>query len=284
MPGPSMTKNTEPQTHFGLYRLLAWLSPNFPIGAFSYSHGLETAFAGGGVDDAASLQDWIAAMVTKGSGRIDADILIEAYRAAQDGDYTALDTANRRGLAFRATAELALEATQQGGAFLKTCRAAWPDQFLEEWASNPPPQAGEGRVGAYTGRDKDGAVPERFFSPDALQASTLTLPRLRGRETPEGVCHSAVFGAVAARAGIALDDALIGYLGAFAGNLVSAGLRLGIIGQTAGQSILAALEPVIADAAATALQREAGDFGAATFAADIAAMAHETQHVRLFRS
>jgi urease accessory protein len=98
------------------------------------------------------------------------------------------------------------------------------------------------------------------------------------------VCLPAVFGAAAARAGIALDHALIGYLHAFAANLMSAGLRLGLIGQTDGQRILAALEPVIAEAAAAAKTRDPADFGAATFAVDLASMAHEMQYSRLFRS
>jgi len=237
MPGPRMIMpmTAEARAGPGLYRLLAWLSPNFPVGAFSYSHGLEAVIAGGAVDDAASLQRWIAAIVAHGSGRIDADILAEAHRAADRGQLAALDAANSRGLAFRATAELALEAAQQGEAFLATCRAAWPDPFIEEWS-------------------------------------------------PDAVCHSAVFGAVAARTRIALGDALIGYLQALAANLVSAGLRLGVIGQTDGQRILAALEPVVADAASAALARDAADFGAATFAADLASMAHEEQYMRLFRS
>jgi urease accessory protein len=88
----------------------------------------------------------------------------------------------------------------------------------------------------------------------------------------------------AARAGIALEDALLGYLHAFAANLMSAGLRLGIIGQTDGQRILAALEPVVARAAEAALSRSPADFGGATFAAELASMAHETQYSRLFRS
>jgi urease accessory protein len=284
-----MTVTTELGAGPGLYRLLAWLSPNFPIGAFSYSHGLEAVVAAGTVHDAASLEGWVAAIVAHGSGRIDADILVEAYCAAEDGRFAALDAANRRGLASRATAELALEAAQQGEAFLATCRAAWPEAFLEAWASrrtsfNPPPLAGEGRVGAALG-GSERALPHLA---QAL-APTPTLPRKRGREKPgrqagEGVCHSAVFGAVAARGGIALDDALIGYLHAFAGNLVSAGLRLGIIGQTDGQRILAALEPLVAGAAAAAITREPADFGGAAFAADLASMAHESQHVRLFRS
>jgi urease accessory protein len=238
MPAPRMVMTTpaEPRGNPGLYRLLAWLSPGFPIGAYSYSHGLETAATDGAVCDRASLAAWIAAFVADGGGRIDADILCSAYRAAEVGDREALDLANRRGVAFRATAELALEATQQGAAFLAACRAAWPDAFIAGWEPNG------------------------------------------------GVCHAAAFGAVAARAKIGLDDALRGHLQAAAANLVSAGLRLGIIGQTDGQRILAALEPLVTRAAAGALARDAADFGAATFAVDLASMAHETQYSRLFRS
>jgi urease accessory protein len=76
----------------------------------------------------------------------------------------------------------------------------------------------------------------------------------------------------------------LGYLQAFAANLASAGLRLGVIGQTDGQRILAALEPVVAAAVDAALTRDPDDFGGATFAADLASMAHETQYSRLFRS
>ncbi len=256
-----MTPRAEPpaEAHAspGLYRLLAWLSPSFPIGAFSYSHGLEAALAGGAVHDRASLQRWIAAVVTQGSGRMDADILCAAHRAAHcldgAGDLAALAAANRRGTAFRATAELALEAGQLGEAFLATCCAAWPEPFIEAWAAPHP----------------------------APQWSSLAC---EGEGQQRGVCHSAAFGAVAARAGIELADALTGYLQAFAANLVSAGLRLGIIGQTDGQRILSALEPAVGRAAEAAMTRDPGDFGAATFAVDLASMMHETQYTRLFRS
>src|SRR6202007_156374 len=78
----------------GLYRLLAWASPSFPTGAFSYSHGLEAAAAAGQVHDHASVRDWIAAILVRGSGRIDADLLCGAYCAAQRSDVEALDAAN----------------------------------------------------------------------------------------------------------------------------------------------------------------------------------------------
>jgi urease accessory protein len=240
-PARRMTNRTEPHADpkgrsAALYRLLAWLSPSFPTGAFSYSHGLEAAAEAGTVRDRASLHNWIAAIVTQGSGRIDIDILSGAYRAAGARDHAALDAANRLGLAFRGTAELALESLQQGAAFFATDIAAWSDPFLDAW--NP----------------------------------------------SEGVCLPAAFGVAAGAAGIALEDALLGYLHAFASNLMSAGLRLGLIGQTDGQRILAALEPLIASAVDAAKRRGPADFGSATFAVDLASMAHETQYSRLFRS
>src|SRR5438046_8385126 len=96
-----MTTSAEPASGAPLYRLLAWLSPSFPIGAFSYSHGLEAAAAAGAVHDRTTLQNWIAAIVAQGSGRIDADILCDAYRAALGEEGAALDAANRRGIAYR---------------------------------------------------------------------------------------------------------------------------------------------------------------------------------------
>jgi urease accessory protein len=223
----------------GQYRLLAWLSPGFPIGAFSFSHGLEAAAESGAVRDRASLQCWIGAVVASGSGRIDSDILRDAYRAALADDIEALTLANRRGLAFRATTEMAVETAAQGAAFLDTCRAAWPEPFLDCWAE-----------------------------------------KLKGGS----VCYAAAVGAATAQAGIPVECVLLGYLQAMAANLVSAGLRLGIIGQTDGQRILAALEPVIGAAVARALTRSPQAFGSATFAVELASMAHETQYTRLFRS
>jgi urease accessory protein len=277
-----MATTTEPGARSpgtpGLYRLLAWLSPGFPTGAFSYSHGLEAAVADGSVHNRASLEAWVAAIVTHGSGRIDADILCQARRAGAAGDNKALAAANSDGVAFRGTAELALESAQQGEAFLTTCRLAWldigPSIDAPNLHPNPPPLA-EGDDGSGS------ADPPVQVGEGGARADR------RGRvggAGGEGPCHSAAFGAAAASAGISLEDALVGYLQAFAGNLISAGLRLGVIGQTDGQRILAALEPIIAGAAAAAQSRDPADFGSATLAVDLASMAHETQYTRLFRS
>jgi urease accessory protein len=261
-----MTMSTE-----GLYRLLAWASPVFPTGAFSYSHGFEAAADDGAVCDRTTLETWIAAVIQHASGRVDADILRDAWHAAAVGDEAALVEVNRRGSAYRATTELALESSQQGAAFMAAYETAWidPHPSVAVATATLSRGAGEGRrmpagnpLSRIVGEGADGRSPE----------------------AGEGVCHAAVFGAAAARAEIDLVDALTAYLQTFAANLMSAGLRLGIIGQSDGQRILAALEPVVAMAVRAALARDADDFGSATFALDIASMRHETQYSRLFRS
>jgi urease accessory protein len=83
---------------------------------------------------------------------------------------------------------------------------------------------------------------------------------------------------------IGLEPALSAYLHAVTANLISAGVRLIPLGQTEGQRLLAALEPVVAAAARRALSTPLDQIGGAAFRADIASMRHETQYTRLFRS
>ena len=51
-----------------LYRLMAWLSPAYPVGAFSYSSGIEWAVEAGDIKDAATLRDWLCVMLAEGGG------------------------------------------------------------------------------------------------------------------------------------------------------------------------------------------------------------------------
>ncbi|MEY8096410.1 urease accessory protein UreF [Falsihalocynthiibacter sp. S25ZX9] len=74
------------------------------------------------------------------------------------------------------------------------------------------------------------------------------------------------------------------YLHAFASNLVSVGVRFIPLGQTDGQKALAALHPVILEVAAQAATQTFSDMASAAFGADIAAMQHETQDVRIFKT
>jgi len=107
-----------------LFRLLTWLSPAYPVGGFSYSHGLEMAVEEGSVTTRASLQSYIETVLLAGAGRVDAALLVAAHRAADDE--AALDDIAELASAWRGTAETALEATQQGGSFASITNATWP--------------------------------------------------------------------------------------------------------------------------------------------------------------
>ena len=221
-----------------LYRLMAWLSPAYPIGAFSYSSGIEWAVEAGDVTDAATLERWLAVMIADGGGFCDAVFLVHAHRAITQSDDAALHGVAELAAAFAPTKERHLETTAQGQAFLDTTRAAWPTPALDRLL--------------------------------ALWGGAIALP--------------VAVGVASAGHGVPLPAVLSGYLNAQAANLVSAGVRLVPLGQTDGQRILAALEPVVTATAARALLTALGDIGTAAFRADLASMRHETQYTRLFRS
>jgi len=115
-----------------LYRLLAWFSPSYPIGAFSYSHGIEYAVETGRIKTAAQVSDWIGHILRHGAGWVDAVLLKEAHAAADDA--TKLDELCDLGAAWRGTAEMALESNQQGGSFVTVTRAAWGHPSLDAFA------------------------------------------------------------------------------------------------------------------------------------------------------
>jgi urease accessory protein len=69
-----------------LYRLMTWLSPSFPVGAFSYSSGIEWAVEAVDITDATSLRRWLTSMLTDGAGICDGIFLAHVYRAASSGD------------------------------------------------------------------------------------------------------------------------------------------------------------------------------------------------------
>src|SRR3954466_8542422 len=73
-----------------LYRLMTWLSPAFPVGAFSYSSGIEWAVEAGDIVDAATLQDWLSAMLSDGAGFCDGVFVAHVHRAASAGHHVAL--------------------------------------------------------------------------------------------------------------------------------------------------------------------------------------------------
>ena len=91
-----------------LYRLLAWLSPAYPIGAFSYSHGVETAVEEGFIKDRASLLTWLESVLRLGTGVVDGALFVAAWRTAEAGDWTSFDAIAERAAAWRGTSEMSL--------------------------------------------------------------------------------------------------------------------------------------------------------------------------------
>ena len=236
-PKAGVSKDEGPQAS-ALYRLMAWLSPAYPIGAFSYSSGIEWAVEAGDITDAETLRAWLATMMGEGNGFCDALLFAHAHRAAAADDDKTLRAVAELAAALAPSKERHLETTAQGTAFVAATAAAWPCAALDRLA-----QIWDGPI-AY---------------PVAVAVACA------GHD-------------------IALAPALAAYLQALAANWVSAGVRLVPLGQTDGQRVLAALEPVIVATAARAQTAKLDDIGSSAFRADLASARHETQYTRLFRS
>jgi urease accessory protein len=125
-----MTADDLPCSPQALLRLQGWLSPSFPNGAYSYSHGLEWAVEAGDIHDRSSLVDWLEADLCYGSGRNEAIFFSEAYRCVIESNQAGLTRVAELAAAFRGTSEFALESSQQATACLTTLRQVWPHQIL----------------------------------------------------------------------------------------------------------------------------------------------------------
>ena len=213
-----------------LLRLLTWLSPAFPVGAFSYSHGLETVIRAGTVRDADTLTAWICGLIEHGGGWTDAVLFKAAWTAAAAGDAPALADLIELSAALPVSLERRRETLGQGEAFLHAVQA---------WGPSP------------------------------VEGATA---------------YPVAFGATCGAQAVPLEPALAAWLHAFAANLVSVAVRIVPLGQVAGVSVIAGLEPVILATAARAAASSLDDLGSAAICSDIAAMRHETLDGRLFIS
>jgi urease accessory protein len=113
-----------------LYRLMTWLSPAFPVGAFSYSSGIEWAVEAGDITNAATLQDWLSSLL-EAAGFCDGVFLAHAHRAASRADDAKLREVAELAAAFAPSRERHLETTAQGRAFIEIARSAWNCAGLE---------------------------------------------------------------------------------------------------------------------------------------------------------
>lgn len=158
----------------GLLRLTTWLSPSFPIGAFAYSHGLESAIHAGLIRDRESLRLWLEDLVAMGSGWNDAVLLAAAWRAAQAADSAELADLAELAEALAGGRERHLETMQQGEAFL---RAAAPWTGVPEPAPLAYPLA-VGMVCARAGLPLGAVSPAYLhaFAANLLQGAVRLIP------------------------------------------------------------------------------------------------------------
>ena len=236
-------------TEHSLFQLLAWSSPGYPTGAFSYSHGLEWAVEAGEVTNLQTLLAYITAVLSRGGGWIDAVLFAHTWRAASGAadlansaapvNSAALDALSELASAFRGSSETALESRQQGAAFLDVTRKAWPHPTLDAFAQ---------------------------------------------RQSGVPIAHCVAVALACAAHGVALVPSLHSYLHAVGANLVSAGARLIPLGQTQAQIAIAQLSPTLADTVGRALTTSLDDLGTTAPAVEICSLRHETQYTRLFRS
>src|SRR5580704_12323330 len=111
---------------------MAWLSPAYPVGAFSYSSGIEWAVEAGDIKNAETLRAWLAVMIGEGSGFCDAVLFVHAHRAIAAHDDLSLRAVAELAAALVSSKERLLETTAQGRAFVDATRAAWPCAALDD--------------------------------------------------------------------------------------------------------------------------------------------------------
>jgi urease accessory protein len=111
-----MEKNSH---QVALLRLLQLASPALPVGAYSYSEGLEALVEAGRLSDRNALESWLVQELRYGAIRVETAVMVRAYRAGQVDDWASLDNWNRWLSAARETEELRLQSLQMGRSLLR---------------------------------------------------------------------------------------------------------------------------------------------------------------------
>ena len=101
---PATARNPGALTEHALFQLLAWSSPGYPTGAFSYSHGLEWDVEAGDVTNLQTLLAYVMAVVSRGGGWIDVVLFAHTWRAVSD--MARLDEPGRTGASSTPSAEI----------------------------------------------------------------------------------------------------------------------------------------------------------------------------------
>jgi urease accessory protein len=226
---------------FSILNLLQLASPALPVGAYSYSEGVETLVEWGAIADAKSLQHWLTQELQFGAIRLEVAVMVRAYNSALMGNLTKNNLTNLNYWncwlsAARETEELRNSSWQMGRSLVRLLLELQPQlQSVFAAVDNP-------------------------------------------------VNYAIAFGVAANCWQIPQEAAVLGYLHSWATNLITAGIKLIPLGQTAGQKILINLQTQIIDTTAKILVLEDEELSSCSWGLSLASMAHETQYTRLFRS
>jgi urease accessory protein len=202
----TITRMAEQQNTQALVRLMTWLSPAFPIGAFSYSGGLEQAIHDRLIVDAEALRAWLGTAMTNGAGWNDAVLLAESYHAV--GDDARLLSVRDLAVALAGSRERHMETTLQGEAFLSAA-SHWPHASLEALSGLAPYPVAVGAVAGVHGTGLPPVIAAYLHAQASNSVSVAIRCGLTGQRDGVGILASLepVIGTVSGKAtSSTLDD------------------------------------------------------------------------------
>lgn len=223
-------------TDMQLLSLLQLTSSALPVGAYSYSEGLEMLVENGIITSPESLQKWLESELKYGAIRMEAAVMIRAYEAVKTKDLQLLSYWNQWLSAARETEELRSASWQMGRSLIQLLEKLHPQiKSITSSVGNP--------------------------------------------------CNYAIaFGIALAHHQINIQAGLLGYLYSWVSNLITAGVKLIPLGQTAGQQLIRFLQPLLTNNAAQITAMVDDELSCCSWGLSLASMQHETQYTRLFRS
>jgi urease accessory protein len=237
--------------------LLQLTSPSLPLGAYSYSEGLESLITQNAISlpgrhyaiaSAETLSQWLIRELSYGAIRLEAAIMIRAYFSVVAGELQSLNYWNSWSSAAKESSELRSQSWQMGNSLLRLLIELQPKE-------------------------------SNFNSENSLP-KIEQLAQILGRKCN----YSIAFGIGTAYWKLNIEDALLGYLQSWTANLISVGVRLIPLGQTTGQKLLLQLNQQLIDTATTIGSLKDDDLCSCSFGLGLASMTHQHQHIRLFRS
>ena len=231
-----------------ILRLLQITSPALPVGAYSYSEGIEHLCSTGVIQTDIELYNWLKSELRFGFITNEAAIALRAYQAMTNGDLVSLSYWNNWFSATRETEEVRLASWQMGQSLIKLWGQIADEQLLSS------------------------------------QSVSQTLPKAKDNSQGQGCNYAIAFGVMAASLKINASNMLIGYIHSWVSNLVSAAVRAVPFGQTTGQQIIFRLHDHILESSQLALERTNNQLEWCGWGTSLASANHEVQYSRLFRS